>query len=157
MAEMVRNPDYLKRHLDVRDRVRNLETGVHFMGGELRYYDTIAPTEIDILSEADWESLDAFNNFYPARWQRRTGLVMLSGGVALETGATVPQEQTIAILPVEARPLQAARIQVSADRSPFRTFIVVYPNGELHLGGGSFAGSTTAVQVYLDGAMWAVN
>jgi hypothetical protein len=157
MAEMVRNPDYLKRHLDVRDRVRNLETGVHFMGGELRYYDTISPTDINIIDSANWHSMDAFNNFYPARWQRRTGLIMLSGAVVLETDKTVPEQQTIATLPFEARPMQAVRIQVSADRAPFRTFIVAEPDGDLILFGGSFTGDTTSVQVYLDGAMWAVN
>jgi hypothetical protein len=157
MAEMVRNPDYLKRHLDVRDRVRNLETGVHFLGGELRYYDTISPTDIEILAAADWHSMDAFNNFYPARWQRRTGLIMLSGAVVLEAGKTVPEQQKIATLPPEARPMQTVRIQVSTDVSPFRTFIVVESDGDLLLNGGALTGSSTTVQVYLDGAMWAVN
>jgi len=158
MAEMVRNPDYLKRHLDVRDRVRNLETGVHFLGSELRYYDTIPPTEIEIIGDSDWHSMNAFNNFYPARWQRRTGLIMLSGAVYLEASKTVPEYQVIAVLPPEARPLQTGRIQVGADKSPFRTFILVEPNGNLTLYGADFTGTTpTDLSVYLDGAVWAVN
>jgi hypothetical protein len=156
MAEMIRNPDYLKRHLDVRDRVRNLETGVHFLGSELRYYDTIFPTNINLLASASWKLYESGVFSWPPKWQRRTGLVILSGAVQLKVGVSnPPADQQIATLPVEARPLVAMTIQVTSETSPYRTRIKVAEDGTLRLLADGLVG--TEVIVWFDGATWAVN
>ena len=126
---MPRTPDFLHRHANVFRRVRNLETGVHPTNGELSYYDTYAPTGFAIRAASHWRA----NPTNAPRWQRRTGLVLLSGGVYSDTGATILDDEWIATLPAPARPVQVQTIEVAADDSPYRCRVRVFPDGKMHL------------------------
>jgi hypothetical protein len=156
MAELARGPDYLKLHANVANRVRNLETGVHPTGSGLSYYDTIPPTTFSIRGGSSWHAHTVFPNDFPPRWQRRTGIVMLSGAVELDSGAgTVPAEDQIATLPAEARPLLSLVMQVSADSPPYRARIRITPGGDLFVLGDEL--DVAGAVVRLDGATWTVN
>ena len=155
MAELARGPDYLRLHANVRNRVRNLETGVHPTGSHTDYYDTYPPTNFSVPSGSAWHSYSSGVTDYPPRWQRRTGLVMLSGAVELDSGASVPASDQIGTLPPEARPLQELTMAVGAESSPYRARIKVQPDGDLFLLGDGLSAAGTVVR--LDGATWAVN
>jgi hypothetical protein len=135
--------------------VRNLETGVHPTGSHTDYYDTYGPTTFSILGASAWHAHTVFPNDFPPRWQRRTGLVMLSGAVQLDSGRGVPESDQIATLPREARPLHSLVMQVAADSSPYRARIQIHPDGSLDLFGDELSGDFVVVR--LDGATWAVN
>jgi hypothetical protein len=155
MAELARGPDYLKLHANVRNRVRNLETGVHPTGAELRYYDTIPPTNIGIRSDSAWHVYESGVLSYQPRWQRRVGIVMLSGAVALDNGlGGAPSEDFLATLPPEARPTQGQLQTAAAESSPYRARLRIQTDGELYVLGGDLGADAV---VWLDGASWPVN
>lgn len=161
MAESARGPDYLRHHVNVRQRVRNLETGVHPTGSRVNYYDTYGPTNISIDSGSAYHSYTSGIIEAPPRWQRRTGIVMLSGALEIDSGASVPTDEKVASLPPEARPLQTVTIPVAASLDPWRVRIRATKSGELRvLCPDSMAasdGSGNPLAIYLDGAMWMVN
>lgn len=156
MAELTRGPDYLRLHANVAQRVRNLETGVHPTGSELRYYDTIGPTNIGIRSDSNWHVYESGVLTMQPRWQRRVGIVMLSGAVELDSGLSgAPSEDLLATLPPEARPRQGQLQPAAAEQSPYRARLRVQTDGELYLLGGGL--EAEGAIVWLDGASWPVN
>lgn len=155
MAELTRGPDYLRLHANVRQRVRRLETGVHPTGGELRYYDTIEPTDISIRSDSNWHRYESGVRIYQPRWQRRTGIVMLSGAIELDSGlSSAPDDDLLATLPPEARPVLGQMLPAAAEQDPYRARLRVQTDGELHVLGGNLGAGAI---VWLDGASWPVN
>ena len=139
----------------MQNRVRNLETGVHPTGSRTDYYDTYPPTGFGVLSSSDWHAYSSGVTSYQPAWQRRTGLVMLSGAVELDNGKSVPASDQIATLPREARPLVQQTVIVGADSPPYRARVTVKPNGDLYVLGDDLTAANAVVR--LDGAMWAAN
>jgi hypothetical protein len=152
MAEMTRNPDYLKRHLSVKDRVRNLETGVHPTRSDLNYYDSYGLTSLVFPSSSQW-----MNSDNGAAWQRRVGIVTLSGRATSKViGTSLNNDQVAAVLPPEARPLTDLRFQGSLITQPWRTTVIVKESGDVIIQRDEIDSAST-VYVYLDGISWLVN
>jgi len=156
MGGLNRNFDYLHMHDNVRRRVRNLETGVHPTGSHLRYYDSFGPTNIDLSSAAS----PIFQIFTYWRWQRRVGIVTMSGGFAKKSGgAAWTDDVKIGTLPAEGRPMTDLQVLVpvtnpgTAGKSHAQ--VTIETNGDmtlLHQGGWSAVPS-----IRFEGPTWSVN
>ena len=90
---MPRTPDFLHRHADISNRVRNLETGVHPTTSDNNYFDELGPVNLDIRTASAW------NPELTPRWQRRAGTIMLSG--SLRSGSAPSGEDHFATVPKE--------------------------------------------------------
>lgn len=79
-----RNFDYLERTVNIDNRVRNLETGVHPTSSPLLYYDTTNATEMVVVHPL-WEAgVEGLIRYAPT-FQRRVGIVQLGGEIETKT------------------------------------------------------------------------
>lgn len=155
---MARNPDYLVRRINVEDRVRNLETGVHPTASDLNFFDTIDFTLLPVVGGAGWEYYSPGVSNFPVGYQKRVGTVAMSGQLEkLDTNVAFT-EQTVFSLPVEIRPLTDLQFVVGLDNySPFYTTVKVYKNGDVTIYKGTQVWTPDGVSapvVHFEGPNW---
>jgi len=153
MAELARNSDYLKITASTARRVRNLETGVHPTGSELRYYDSFGPTAV-VITNSKFEPMTA-----GWVWLRRIGIVAMGGAIqrsGSQTLADFDAEEVLARLPPEARPIVDISGIVAMTSFPFYARITVDEDGYVTVYKGS-DWSGLFPQIHFEGPTWAVN
>jgi hypothetical protein len=126
MPEMPRGADFLHLHHNVSRRVSNLETGVHPTGTELNFWDSYGPYQ--------WTLREGWGHGFnaPVHWQRRAGLVMLTGAIAPQGGwAAKADPSHVTTLPPLARPTRDMTFVCVIDGAPFQTRVTVKANGQL--------------------------
>lgn len=152
-----RNPDYLRRHMDMALRVSNLETGVHPTTAATQYWDSTDWTWIFLSNTDDFAPDGIYQGFsFRFQWRRRLGIVYLAGGIRpfyfvlkgypAQTGTDPegnpidlparppigPEGAKIATLPTDARPDNLLRVAVTAPAAP--PYVIpgeIHPNGNI--------------------------
>lgn len=152
---MPRHPralDFVDQQIDLRERVRNLETGVHPVRALANFYastplatiprDTLANS--GILSSSDGGT---------ARWMKRSGYILLVGGLQLD-GPTASGGTRWGFMPVNARPALTLRLSAAATEAPYRAWVIIHPDGELLIDGSGLPTGISGAIVSLDGLGW---
>jgi hypothetical protein len=123
-----RQPDFVASHMNLRQRVTNLETGVHPTLATVDYWDSFDPTPISY----DSSTVIAPGSVIP-KWSRRTGIVYLIGEIIGAELADIPVGGMVyGTLPGEARPKLDNQQLVGISISPFWTQVkIVASNGHL--------------------------
>ncbi len=159
MAPVGRKRDQIDLFDNVTRRVRNLETGVHPVGSDLQYYDTIDPTLIDF-DNAKIETSPSGTTDTRPRWLRRVGITQLIGEFRMHSGYTTDDldpEETLATLPPQARPLVDLLFRGGLSVAPFFYHYRVQADGDLVLLAPSSPTDTTPDFFSLSGSSYPVN
>ena len=157
MAEMTRSPDFLRITASTTRRVRNLETGVHPTGTELRYYDSFGPTAV-VITNPRFQHMAGGQGWV---WLRRIGIVAMGGAIQGDPNnrpiADFGAEEVVARLPVEARPLVGISGIVAMTNAPFYARITVDADGYVTVYRAADWGGLNYPQIHFEGPTWAVN
>lgn len=129
MSKRPKTVDYLDSHVNVNDRLRALETGVHPVNHGLNYFDSWPRTEMTLVSGS------GFN--FPssaaprAAWQRRTGNVYFMGAVSANFATMSSDGVIFATIPDVAAPDQTMHQMVNLLVPPYVVMIMIRSNGEV--------------------------
>lgn len=141
MAIHARQPDFVQSHMNLVQRVSNLETGVHPTISSVDYYDSYPPQNIGFGSSSKVSD----GNPVPS-WSRRAGMVCLAGViVGSHLGSIGSGGVVYGTIPEEGRPKADTVQLVGMTVSPYWTRVkIVASNGHLIVlpassGSGSFS------------------
>jgi hypothetical protein len=142
VAEMSRTPDFLRRHVGLGRRVRNLETGVHPTTSDTEWFDSTLWTQVP-LAPGFMNGHQGINEF-PFQYRKRVGVVMFRGGVTNEGGVSAhwPGDpdfpdgggvKVVGTLPEKFAPDIGQFKIVIVDAPPYRTRAVIQPDGTIEV------------------------